>query len=203
MAWKPAYATTADLRSWLGVPAPGGSPTADEALDTTNMTLALEAASRSVDRFCLRQFGLLASATERLYTAEWSAFHSAHEVTIDDLMTSTGLVITSAGTTITDYTLLPLNAPGNGMPWDRIRFGESVSTVLGELSVTARYGWTTVPDTIKTATLIQASRIFKRKDSPFGIAGSPDMGSEQRLLAKLDPDVAVMCREYRRWWAAQ
>ena len=38
----------------------------------------------------------------------------------------------------------------------------------------------------------EASRWFARRNSPYGIAGSPEMGSELRLLAKLDPDVAVM-----------
>lgn len=202
MTWKPAYASTAELRTYLNMPAPGGSPTTEEAYDTTNMPRALEAASRAVDRYCGRQFGLLAAATARLYTAEWNYAASAHEVLIDDLMTETGLAIESDGTSVTDYTLLPLNADGNGRPWTRIRFGETVSTTLGQLEVTAKFGWTAVPDTVKEATLLQASRIFKRKSAPFGVAGSPEMGSEVRLLAKVDPDVQVMLSEYRRRWGA-
>jgi hypothetical protein len=196
MAWRPAYATKTELIAYLG----GGTYSAGEQ---TSLDLACESASRVVDRFCGRQFGLLSAATARLYTARWDADLSCHVAIIDDLMTSTGLVITSDGTTITDYTLYPLNAAGDGRPWTELLFGESVSTVLGELSVTAKFGWTTVPDTIHNATMLQAERLYKRKDAPFGIAGSPDMGSEQRLLSKVDPDVAVMLRDYRRQvWAA-
>ena len=48
------------------------------------------------------------------------------------------------------------------------------------------------------ATLLQASRLAARRDSPFGVAGSPDAGSEMRLLARVDPDVAVALEPYRR-----
>lgn len=202
MAWKPAYAATADLRTYLDVPAPGGSPSTQEARDTTNMTLALEAASRSVDRYCGRQFGLLSGVAARLYTAEWNYAASAHDVIIDDVMTTTGMIVESEGTAVTDYTLLPLTAAGNVRPWTMIRFGESVSTTLGQIEVTALWGWTAVPDAVKAATLLQASRLFKRKGAPFGIAGSPELGSEMRLLARLDPDVVTMVSDYRRRWGA-
>jgi hypothetical protein len=202
MAWKPAYAAVADLRTYLDVPAPGGSPTLQEARDTTNMTLALETASRSIDRYCGRQFGVVSAAVARLYTAEWNYVANAHEAIIDDVMTTTNMVVEASDVAVTDYDLLPLNAAGIVRPWTMIRFGESVSTTLGQIEVTALWGWTAVPDSIKNATLLQATRLFKRKASPFGIAGSPEMGSELRLLAKLDPDVAVMVADYRRRWGA-
>lgn len=59
-----------------------------------------------------------------------------------------------------------------------------------------------IPAEIKLACLIQASRLVTRKDAPFGIAGSPDVGSEMRLLAKLDPDVQVLVRPHKSWWGA-
>jgi hypothetical protein len=43
---------------------------------------------------------------------------------------------------------------------------------------------------------MQASRLLSRRDAPFGIAGSPEMGSEMRLLAKLDPDVDLLVQPY-------
>ena len=36
------------------------------------------------------------------------------------------------------------------------------------VKVTARYGWTTVPDAIKLATLIQANRLFARREDTYG-----------------------------------
>lgn len=59
-----------------------------------------------------------------------------------------------------------------------------------------------VPDVIQMATLLQAARFFKRKGAPFGIAGSPEMGSELRLLSRLDPDVELMLFGQRRIWGA-
>lgn len=53
-------------------------------------------------------------------------------------------------------------------------------------------GFTTVPAAVKLACEIQASRWFKRNDAPFGVAGSAEMGTELRLLARLDPDVEVL-----------
>lgn len=58
-----------------------------------------------------------------------------------------------------------------------------------------------VPPTITAACLLQASRFWKRRDAPFGIAGSPVLGNEMRLLAKLDPDVEVMLWNYVNWWS--
>lgn len=59
-----------------------------------------------------------------------------------------------------------------------------------------------VPASINLATLIQAARFVKRRDAPFGVAGSPDMGNELRLLARLDPDVLVLVANHRNWWSA-
>jgi hypothetical protein len=64
--------------------------------------------------------------------------------------------------------------------------------------VTALWGWSAVPPAIEQATLLQASRLLIRRDSPYGVAGSPEAGTEIRLLARLDPDVDVAVAPYRR-----
>jgi hypothetical protein len=56
------------------------------------------------------------------------------------------------------------------------------------------------PAPVKLACMLQASRLVKRRDSPFGVAGSPEFGSELRLLSKLDPDVENLLRPYRIPW---
>jgi hypothetical protein len=55
-----------------------------------------------------------------------------------------------------------------------------------------------VPSAVKLATRLQASRFMARRDSPYGVAGSPDAGSEIRLLSRVDPDVAVALRGFSR-----
>lgn len=199
MALYPNYATTAELRTFVH----------ESGTDQdTNLGLALTAASRAVDEATDRQFGVLTVAAARYYQPIWSAVHGRWMAHIDDLQTITSLVVKSDlgrdgvyETTITDFRLWPVNAAGDGFPWTEMVFGTgaSVSPDPGSLEVTALWGWTAVPDTVKDATLLQASRFYKRRDSPYGVAGSPDMGNELRLLAKVDPDVAVMLRPYRAW----
>ncbi len=169
---------------------------------------AITAASRAVDYATDRQFGLLSTAAARYYRPVWSEAHEKWQIHIDDLMSITSLVVKSDTdddatyeTTITDYRLWPLNAASSSRPWTEMVFGTSASLGYqeGAIEVTALWGWSSVPATIKNATLIQASRFHKRRESPFGVAGSPEMGNEMRLLARVDPDVAVMLMPYRRW----
>lgn len=199
MALFPSYCTTAELRTFV-------SNTG--TVDDTQLALAITAASRAVDRATDRQFGQLTTAAARYYTPVWSTHYGRSVGYIDDLYTVTDLVVKTDSdgdqvyeTTITDYRQAPYNAAGDGFPWEVIVFGSSISvpTLPGSLEVTARWGWTAVPDTIKEATLIQASRFYRRRDSPYGVAGSAEMGSELRLLAKVDPDVQLMLQPYRRW----
>lgn len=199
MALHPNYATTAELRAYVS-----STSTADD----TNLGLAITAASRAVDHYTDRQFGVLTVAAARYYTPLWSVEHNRYLAHIDDLQTITSLVLKSDldnngvyETTVTDYRLWPLNAAGDGLPWTEAVFGTSasVSCLPGALEVTALWGWTAVPDTVKEAALLQASRFAERKVAPFGIAGSPEMGNSLRLLSKVDADVEVMLRPYRRW----
>lgn len=195
--WKPDYVTVDEAKEYLRIP---DTDTADDV----RLGLDVAAASRAIDRATKRQFGVLEAAAERFYTAQYDCDRGWF-VTIDDLQSVTDLVVTSSGTPITDYRLCPLNAASEGDPWTEVLFGSTVrpATSYGAVGVTAVFGWTTVPDTIKDAALLQTARFFKRSDAPFGVAGSPESGSEMRLLAKVDPDVAVMVSDYvRRWWSA-
>src|SRR3990167_521056 len=201
MALRPDYCTTAELRTFV---------TATTTAGDAYLPLAIPAASRAVEQATDRQFGVLTSAAARYYTPVWSAALRRWQAHIDDLMTITSLVVkvdTNGDevyeTTIAaaDYRLAPYNAPGDSFPWEVMVFGTTATTSTrpGSLEVTALWGWTAVPSTIKEATLIQASRFYRRRDSPYGVAGSAEMGSEMRLLAKVDTDVQLMLMPYRRW----
>lgn len=52
------------------------------------------------------------------------------------------------------------------------------------------------PPSITEASLIQASRIFRRKDAPFGVTGAAEFGVAS-LIARIDPDVKMMIQAYR------
>lgn len=204
MVWQPDYVTSAELKSYVRI---------DDVVDDAQVALAITAASRAVDLTTNRQFGLLAAVEGRFYTAEFDRRRGRWAIDIDDLMTQVGLVVaydsnddqTYSGT-VDSFALQPANAAANSRPWTRLVIRPGSTTLPGTIEdgvrVTAQFGWTTVPTPIKQATLTQASRLLSRRDSPYGVAGSPDLGSEVRLLAKLDPDVAVTVAPFRRWWGA-
>lgn len=208
MAWAPDYATTAELAALVRI---------QDTLDDVQLGLAITTASRAIDgpAGCNRQFGQVASPEARFYAGRWDPEGSRWVVETDDLMTVTGLAVaiddaadgTYSTTLDTVYTgWRPSNAGAKGRPWTSMSVLPSSGVQPGRradsVRITARWGWTSVPTTIKQACLLQASRILARRDAPFGVAGSPDAGSEVRLLARLDPDVAVAIAPYRRWWGA-
>ncbi|MFC8456442.1 hypothetical protein ACFUJ0_06100 [Streptomyces sp. NPDC057242] len=55
------------------------------------------------------------------------------------------------------------------------------------MRVGTRFGWPAVPDDITEAALIQAARLYRRKDSPEGVTGSAEWGVVR--LSRRDPDV--------------
>jgi hypothetical protein len=207
MAWKPDYITPNQLAGYIRA---GG----DSVSGDLGPTCA--SASRAVDRATGRQFGKTDAPESRVYRARWAGSKGMWLVETDDYMTEAGLVIAfdsaadGAYSTTIDPTKVikyPLNAEKGARPWRGFYLRPAVSTgVDGRLAgfrlTLDTWGWLAVPSTIVDATKLQGSRFAARRDAPFGVAGSPDNGSEIRLLAKADPDVAVMVRDYaRKAWA--
>lgn len=184
--WEPSYATVGELKAYVSIPD-------DDTVDDTELSGKIAAASRSIDHHTRRQFGQVDAGEQRDYPIVCRGVFKV--LLIDDLMDTTGLVVEVAGAAVVPTYFHPANAAQKGMPYTRIFLPVDSS---GVAQVTALWGWSAVPETIKEATLLQASRLFKRRDAPFGVAGSPELGSEMRLLAKVDPDVAVMLRKYVR-----
>ena len=202
MGWQPSYASEGELAAQTRI-----GDTADDA----QLSLAVATASRAIDDRCKRQFGRVPVAEARSYAPRASRARSGWLVPIDDLMTTAGLSVavdvTGTGSpdlAVTTYTLRPTNAVAKGRPWTELLIPSvTVPLLAGSVQVTALWGWPGVPDSIRQACLLQASRLLSRRDAPFGIAGSPETGSEMRLLSTLDPDVRVSIEPYRRRvWAA-
>lgn len=210
MALRPDYCTLAELKSYLRI-----ADTTDDA----NLALDITAASRAVDQFANRPFGLTGSAIQRLYTWHGDLVDDQFALPIDDLMTTVGLVVTADtsgtftySTTLvlnTDFDLYPYNAVADAVPFTHIvRRNTSVQPWPAPadrqraFSVTANWGWATVPSAVEIATLIQASRFFVRRDAPFGTAGSVELGSVVKLQAKLDPDLQTALMAYKKYWGA-
>jgi hypothetical protein len=198
VAWAPNYASEAELAAYLRI---------GDSDDDVELALANTSASRAIDRATNRQFGVVAAVEERLYTARYDSRRRRWVIEVDDFMTTTGLVVETADGTVDLVDAKPANAAALGRPWTLLVVDPEAAVLPtcaeDAVTATALWGWTAVPDTIKNAQLLQASRFFTRRNAPFGVAGSPESGSEMRLLAKVDPDVAVMIGTYRRWWAAK
>jgi hypothetical protein len=193
VGWAPDYVTTEELNDYFSS---GAIEPPEEDYVDTDAPRVIATASRIVDRHCRRQFGLTEPETRRYAAARGSVTR----VAIDDLMSADDLVVTIAGVALTEpddgWDLWPLNAPQRGIPWTALRLTGWLGACT--VSITAPWGWTEVPEAVKAATLLQAARLLIRRDSPYGIAGSLADGSEHRLLAKVDPDVAVSLAPYRR-----
>jgi hypothetical protein len=181
-----------------------------DTLDDDLIDNCVGAASRLIDGYCNRRFWQSGTAESRVYQAEDSFYCS-----IDDIA-GTALTLKSStqadGTfdltwKVSDYQLEPLNGNLDGLTWsyDKIRaVGDylfpTVNANYGEqalVQVTAVFGWPSVPEPVTQATIIQASRIFKRYDSPLGVVGFGDLG-QIRVSRYLDPDMAQLVEPYRR-----
>ena len=197
------YATRNQVKAALRI---GTADTIDDDL----IDNCVGAASRLIDGYCNRRFWQTGTAQARVYQAEDSFYCS-----IDDIAGTAITLKTSSFAdgnfdvtwTRSDYQLEPLNGNLDGLTWsyDKIRaVGDylfpTVNANYGEqalVQVTAIFGWPSVPEPVTQATIIQASRIFKRYDSPLGVAGFGDLGAI-RVSRFLDPDMAQLVEPYRR-----
>lgn len=196
MALTNCYTTLAELKASLGI---------TDNVDDTALEAAITAASRMIDDYTERFFyrdGTTGSPVSRYYTPQ-----DIYVIMIDDIYQITEVAIDAAFdqtySTVfatSDYLVEPVNAPRKGWPYTRIlATGSYILPYPLPQSVRVKgvWGWGAVPSEIAMATLLQASRLFARRQSPFGIAGAPDLGVV-RLSSRLDADVEVLCKPFRR-----
>jgi len=190
------YCTLAELKASLNI---------TDNVDDTALESAITAASRMVDDYTERFFyvnGSVGSPVTRYYTAV-----DPYTINIDDITTISEIATDdnfdrTFGTvwSTTDYMVEPINNPIKGWPYSRVlAIGAYIFPYQLPQSVRIKgvWGWSAVPAEVNMATLIQSSRIFGRRQSPFGIAGSPDLGTV-RLFSRLDADVEVLLRPFRK-----
>ena len=200
MAITNGYTTLAAVKAALRI---------SDSTDDTLIENSVDAASRLIDGYCMRNFYSVGTAT-RLFTAPDPLYCPVDDIagTAITIQTSTQADgIFDVTFTVTDYQLEPLNANLDGIHWafDRIRaVGDfafpMVSASFGEqalVKVTAVFGWPAVPKAIEQATILQAARHFKRFDSPLGVAGFGDFGVV-RVSRFLDPDVQMLVEPYKK-----
>ena len=184
------YGTLVALKERLGIEA-------DDTSRDAPLNSALAAASRGIDRATGRRFWLDADPVQRTYNPRGRIVRESDGdlFLVDDIGNVAGLVVeTGSGTSwsaVTDYE----NAIADGKPiTGLLRTLGTWGLTTTRLRVTARFGWPAVPDEVTEAALIQASRLYKRKDSPEGIIGSAEWGV--RNLSRRDPDVWALIEPF-------
>jgi len=201
MAIVNGYCALSELKTYLGLSGSG---------QDDNLENAIEGASREIDQYTGRIF-YQTSSQDNYYTPN-NFFMQA----VDDISTATGLVVkldtTDDGThnkTLTkdtDFALLPVNvtnALDQNQPYTHIKILDNRSSerfdpdIFNNIKVTAQFGFSSVPDAIKQATFLQATRLFKRKDSPFSVYGNPETGTAE-LFNKFDPDALKLIKGYSK-----
>ncbi|MEU0397947.1 head-tail connector protein [Streptomyces sp. NPDC006208] len=190
------YADLATLKEQLNMEADDDSR--DELLGR-----AITSASRSIDKTTGRRFWLDADPVVRTYRLRGrTVCEPDGEVLLtDDIGSLSGLLVEtgsgSSWSTVTGYETTPDNAHADGEPiTGLLRVNGTWGYGPSRVRVTARFGWPSVPDDIEQAALIQASRLFKRKDSPEGVMGSAEWGVVR--LSRRDPDVWNLIEQYVR-----
>lgn len=192
------YTTLATVRSVLGIPS---TDTSNDAL----IEATVESVSRMIEDYTGRKF----------YSADGTYYYAP--ISIDEVFTDDLLSVTSLKTDddadgtfettwkTTDYHLLPYNAASNGRPYTRIEssgYGD-YSFPVGvkrAVQVIGSFGFCSsanLPKPVSEACKLQSTRLFKRKDAPFGVIAGGEM-QQSMTIPDLDPDVKMLLSPYVR-----
>ena len=210
MAWEADYVTRDQFKNYVRIPL-------DDNRDDTQIGSVITTSSRAVDRAvsirpngmgAFRQFGLVDAPESRYYTARWDSKLFRWVVEIDDLMITAGMTVQFDNdrddvfeTFTADYILRPRDAALRNRPYTQIAIGVTGAqpTLFQDaVKVFAQWGWSSIPVTVQTATLVQAHRWFKRREAPLGGAGSSAKGTATEVVTDLDADVETMLVTYRK-----
>jgi hypothetical protein len=192
------YTTLDALRQRLAVPA--GAVDHDAILESI-----ITAASRSIDNHTGRRFY---AATETRY---YSPADPYCLLLPSDLRTVTTLKTDEDGdrtyeitwSSSTDYLLTPYNAAADGLPYS----GIEVDCTYGDYRFPLRQRSTQIvgswgycatgsqPAPVEEACLRLAERLYKLRDAPLGVAGSPETGV---VRIATDRDIADLLWPYTR-----
>jgi ribonuclease BN (tRNA processing enzyme) len=195
------YVDKTDLKNMIGL-----SGTSQD----NNIDNAINASSRLIDQITGRHFYKSQSVQVKYFTPD-----NHYILDVPDIATTTGLIVqldtTDDGshnktiTLDTDFYLKAINVTDlegdNDIPYQTLVILDKRSSerfdpdIVKNVKITATWGFNAIPDAIKQACLLQSSRLWKRKDSPFSTYGSGDTG-ETELFQKMDPDAKTLIKPY-------
>ena len=178
-----------------------------DEVDDTQLEQIIYAVSRQIDEETKRRFYTTAAVEARYYTPT-----DPITVHVDDLLSVTSLEVDSFGNRTysetwvedDDFELRPYNAEVDGKPYMWLQAIPSGYMAFPmsrrSVKITGFFGYCAIddlPPQIREACLLQCERLFKRKDAPFGVAGTPETGM-MRLQNKLDPDVQRLLAPFKK-----
>ena len=178
------YCTQNELKAFVGIPT-------SDSQDNDLLDDAINAASRQIDTFCGRYFYADGSASARKFFT-----NDPYRLRVDDISTTTGLVVkydddddgTYEVTVASNYyQVLPINGIVGGITGNPYYIIELISDGSNEwqldfssnrprAEITANWGYASVPEQIRQATLMLASALFAMRNAPLGVAGVGDFG---------------------------
>ena len=201
MAITNGYCALSELKSFVNI---------SDSTDDTELEDAVNSASRQIDAYCGRKFFADGVTSAKVYRTS-----NPYQVTVDDISTSTGLVLKyddnddgTYETTVasTDFILLPLNAEAfgiSGLGFTSIElltdgsheFPTVRSNNRPRIQVTANWGFAAVPEPVRQACLMLSSENFAMRNTPLGIAGVGEFGV---LAVRQNRQITRMLDPYRR-----
>jgi hypothetical protein len=202
------YCTLAEVKAAAGIPL-------DSDRNDTLLELAVEAASRQIDAHCGRRFWQDSTVVQRFY------FPTDRRVlSVDDISTLTGLLVdvddgdngtfSLSLTRGTDFAVHPVNAAAEYpvRPWTSIQLLDGnvtgyVTSSSGRpyVRVTAKFGWSAVPEPVNRACVLQAKNIYKAPDMAGGSYQLADDGT-QLFIVPLDKMAQALLEQFKRWHEA-
>jgi hypothetical protein len=174
-----------------------------ESFADQDIQSALSSASRVIDRLCGQRFYTTSIDETRYFDA------TGDRVRVGALQAVTSLAGDPNGDgsfldtwATTDYTLYPINATLDAIPYQWIYRNPRGHFYFpqgypGAVRIVGRFGWAAPPAEVTDATTILASRLLRRKrEAPFGVVTvGIDVGAVARI-ASVDPDVRTLLQPY-------
>lgn len=157
---------------------------------------AIDAAEEAINDHCGRVIAVAGSATARLYVPTYSDVLNIHDCTSVTAVTQDGAAVDSSL-----YQLEPVNnltMAGDTVPYTRIRLLASAwqpNGMKANVSVTATWGWSALPDRYVEAVKILAADILEQPQLRNGVLG---FGEYAAMRIKANPMMVYLLRRLRR-----
>jgi hypothetical protein len=178
----------------------------ETVMDTALYTAAILAAEERVDDAHARRFAVASTATAKVFRPQ-----SSYEDTLilPDFTTLTSIVENGRTLTVnTDFILYPLNNEddaGHTVPYDsavRYYMPWYYDGPKPTVTVTAAWGWASIPFLVVEACKIAAKAILEGRDLRGGLVGWVESGGISEREAKVVKDSIAAYRSHRSWGVA-